>query len=224
MKCIHGAGAPRIARGHRLTQTAGMSPRVPPLLTAALLLAACQIEATAATLERSYVYFTIGGTTLAEIDAALARSGPHVESTGRRHPGATRMEFNSSVTYRSAAEGCSVAAARVRLDARVTLPRWRGSRGTDARTRQVWQVLEADIRRHEDQHVTIAQRYAAELERQLNAAAPRRDCAAVERDVKRITDRVLRRHDAAQMQFDRVESRDFERRISTLLGRRRPGG
>ena len=73
-------------------------------LTALLALALAGAgPAGAANLTKTYSYFSIGGSTLDEIQSELSRRGPHVNSTGLRHPGATRMEFNSRIGYANTA-------------------------------------------------------------------------------------------------------------------------
>lgn len=187
----------------------------------ALFLFACAAvsPAPAAILSKSYSYFTIGGRTLAEIQAELDRKGPRLDGTGRRHPGMTRMEFNTHVGYRERRGRCEAAEIRVSLHAEIILPRWSG-RGADRDVRLVWETLAADIKRHEEAHVVIARTYARDLERQLRAIRPQRDCAGAARLVKDTTDRILAHHSAEQDRFDQVEGRDFEARMMRQLGQR----
>lgn len=173
--------------------------------------------ATASSVERSYSYFTIGGSTLAEIEEELNRRGPLVGATDRRHPGATRMQFATRVSYGESNGRCSVIDATVQLNANMILPRWRVARDAGMETRIIWDTLAADIRRHEEAHVVIARNYARELENALKAVRNERDCAAAEERVERIRSDVLRRHDEAQIEFDRIEAVNFERRMLRLL-------
>lgn len=70
-------------------------------------------------------YFSIGGRTAAELDKALSASGPMMKSTGTRHPGATRIKFGGTVTYVSRDDRCAVGSAKVTLNTRIILPRWK---------------------------------------------------------------------------------------------------
>ena len=173
--------------------------------------------AAASSVERSYSYFTIGGSTLAEIEEELNSRGPLVGTTDRRHPGATRMQFATRVSYGESNGRCSVIDATVQLNANMILPRWRVARDAGMETRIIWDTLAADIRRHEEAHVVIARNYARELETALKAVRNERDCAAAEERVERIRSDVLRRHDEAQIDFDRIEAVNFERRMLRLL-------
>jgi len=190
------------------------------LLAVCLIACAAAGPAAAASLSKSYSYFTIGGRTLAEIQNELDRKGPRLHGTGGRHPGATRMEFKTHVGYRDHRGRCEIARVRVALIAKLILPRW-VQRGADSEVRLVWETLAADIRRHEEAHVAIARDHARALERQLAAIRPQRDCAAARRLVQETTDRQLARHDAQQARFDVIEGRDFEQRILRLLDQRR---
>lgn len=188
-------------------------------LTVCLLACAVAPPAQAATLSKTYSYFTIHGRTLDEIQDQLDRNGPRLAGTGKRHPGATRMEFNTHVGYRERGGRCEVVGAKVSLTAKIILPRW-SQRGAPADVRFVWETLAADIKRHEEAHVVIARNYARDLEKQLGQVRPQRDCAAARRLVKDTTDRMLARHDVEQDRFDDIEGRNFESRILRLLDAR----
>ena len=100
--------------------------------------------AQAASLSKSYSYFTIRGKTLDEIQEQLDRRGPRLRETGRRHAGATRMEFKTHAGYRERNGRCEVTSGKVTLVARVILSRW-SQRGASEDVRLVWETLAADI-------------------------------------------------------------------------------
>jgi predicted secreted Zn-dependent protease len=173
-----------------------------------------------ASLSKSYSYFSIGGNTMDEIQKELDRRGPKLNSTGRRHPGATLMEFNTRIKYGERGDRCEIIEADVRVKAKVILPRWRARRRSDSDTQLIWDTLSADIKRHEESHVVIAKNHARELEDTLMKTYPQRNCELAAAKAKEITHRVLARHDAAQAKFDRIEGINFERRILRLLNYR----
>lgn len=175
------------------------------------------VPAQGASLTKTYSYFSIGGTTLDEIEHELQRRGPQVKSTGARHPGATRMEFTTRVSYGERDGRCGVVAADVTVKAQMILPRWSRRARSDADTRFVWDTLSADIKRHEESHVVIARNHARELEQALQAITHQRDCAIAQEKAKQTTARILEKHDKAQEQFDRVEAINFERRLLRLM-------
>jgi len=188
--------------------------RLAHALLAALFLAA---PASASTVERNFSYFTIGGSTLAEIEEELNRRGPMVGTTERRHPGATRMQFATRVSYGENDGRCGVIDATVTLNANMILPRWRVAGDAGMETRIIWDTLASDIRRHEESHVVIARNYAREIETAVKAVRNERDCEAAEARVETIRTNLLRQHDQEQIDFDRIEAVNFERRMLRLL-------
>lgn len=190
------------------------------LLATAAVLALLAWPAGSASLSKSYSYFNIDGKTLDEIQEQLDRHGPKLNSTGRRHPGATRMEFTTRIKYGENGKRCEIIEADVRVKAEVILPRWRAHRGSDSDTRLIWNTLSSDIKRHEESHVIIAKNHAQELETALMKLYPQRSCERAAAKAKETTNRILAKHDAAQARFDRVEGINFERRIMRLLNYR----
>lgn len=193
----------------RLTKTS--------LAAAFCLLCLSMPAAQGASVSKTYSYFSIGGTTLEEIEQELSRRGPHVQSTGVRHPGATRMEFRTRVTYGERNGRCGVTDAHVAVKADMILPRWKRRNRADAETRLIWDTLASDIKRHEEFHVTIARNHASELEQDLKAIRNQRGCVAAQEKVKQLTAAMLDRHDREQERFDRVEAINFESRLLGLI-------
>jgi predicted secreted Zn-dependent protease len=186
------------------------------LLTATLI-AGMTLPAGAASLSKTYSYFSIGGNTLDEIEAELASRGPHVSASNRRHPGATQMEFTTRLSYSQTPGSCKIVSAQVSVNAKVILPRWRRSRKAEQDVRLIWDTLAADIKRHEESHVVIAKNHAREMEQALKAMDRQKDCRMAAAKAKDVTAKILARHDRAQMEFDRVEGKNFESRIMRLL-------
>lgn len=175
------------------------------------------LPAAAASLSKTYSYFSIGGRTLEEIENELVRRGPHVKSTGKRHPGATQMEFTTRLGYAQGENSCAVVKASVSVQARMILPRWRQRGKVENDVKLIWSTLSEDIKRHEESHVVIAKNHARELELALKAIGRQKTCQIAAAKAKAITDRILARHDAAQDEFDRIEGINFESRIIRLL-------
>lgn len=184
---------------------------------AALVLGSTAFPVAAASMSKTYSYFAIGGTTLEDIEKELSTRGPQVSSTGRRHPGATQMEFTTRLGYSEQDDGCRIVKAQVTVDIKVILPRWKHRSKADGDTRMVWDTLSADIKRHEESHVVIARNHARELETELKGIGRQKDCKAAAERAQKITAEVLRRHDEAQERFDKIESINFESRLLRLL-------
>ncbi len=186
-----------------------------------LLLAVClvfaAIPAGAVDLVKSYSYFTVDGATLDELDRQLQSRGPEVQTSGHKHPGATRMQFISRLSYAESSGSCRVAKAKVILKVEVILPRWRPRGKPEQDVRIIWATLSDDIKRHEEMHVDIARNHARELEQALKSLGPEKNCAAVAENVKAATAAILKKHDLAQIRFDRIENINFESRFQRLL-------
>lgn len=173
--------------------------------------------AASANLNKTYSYFSIGGATLDEIQTELSKRGPHVKSTGLRHPGATQMEFNSRVGYGQTADSCKIVSATVSVKAKVILPRWRRTAKADGDVRFIWSTLEADIKRHEESHVVIAKNHARELEQAILKIGRQKTCAIAAEKAQAMSDKILAKHDREQQRFDRVEGINFESRLIRLM-------
>jgi predicted secreted Zn-dependent protease len=186
-------------------------------LSAALMFVLAGLPAQAANVVKTYSYFNIGGGTLDEIETQLSKNGPHVKTTGHRHPGATRMAFTTRLGFSEKAGSCRIVSATVTVKAKVILPRWKRPRNADAGVKLFWDTLSSDIRRHEESHIVIARNHARELEQALLAADSQKNCQAVKAKAKAISDKILAKHDRAQAQFDKVEGINFESRILRLL-------
>ncbi|KQZ82013.1 peptidase [Mesorhizobium sp. Root157] len=182
-----------------------------------ILLALGACPASAATVAKSYSYFTVRGTTYDQIQDDLTTHGPHVGGTGTRHPGATRMAFTTKIGYAQERSACRIASAVTTVKVEVILPKWRPRRKAEPDVRLFWNTLFSDIKRHEEHHVDIAKAHARELETKLKAVGRQKTCQMAQAKAKDITDAVLARHDKAQMHFDRVETINFESRILRLL-------
>ena len=189
--------------------------RTATIIACAVLLAT--VPAHGAGISKKYSYFTIGGATLDELEKELGKRGPKVSTTGRRHPGATQMEFVTSVTYANNDRSCRVQEANVVVKAKIILPRWRSRGRADPDTRIVWDTLSADIKRHEESHVVIAKNHAREIEQALEGMGPAANCEMLAVKGKVLTARVMEKHDREQARFDRVEGINFEARMLRLL-------
>ena len=190
------------------------------ILLAASLLCLAAPPASAESLTKTYSYFSVGGTTLDELEDQLNRRGPKVKSTGRRHPGATQMQFNTRLGYTEKRGYCRITEANVTVKAKVILPRWRQRGRADQDVRLIWDTLSDDIKRHEEQHVVIARKHARQLERTLTRLGRQKSCAIAAEKAKATADRLLEKHDKAQAKFDRTESASFEKRLLKLMQRR----
>ncbi|ATU91285.1 DUF922 domain-containing Zn-dependent protease [Phyllobacterium zundukense] len=173
--------------------------------------------ANAATVLRKYEYFSLNGRTAADLDRELYRRGPLLQKTGQRHPGMTKMRFDSRIKYGSNGSSCRVVETSITVHAHVYLPRWKQRRTAKPDLAMVWDTLSADIKRHEESHISIARTAAGDMERQIKALPWRSDCPTMKADIDALTAKLMLQHDLAQVQFDKVEAINFEDRFGRLL-------
>ncbi|HEY9055645.1 MAG TPA: DUF922 domain-containing protein [Aurantimonas sp.] len=175
--------------------------------------------ANAGSVSQETSYFAVRGSTLAELDADLNRQGPYVAETGLRHPGATEVKFDGKVTYKKVAEGCAVARVDLGLTLHLTLPKWTPPKRVSPQTILVWRTLEADIKRHENQHASIAKTWLKRMEMAVRNLRTERTCAEMETHVNTVTRRYLAGHERAQIEFDTIEGREVNFRLRRALNR-----
>jgi len=189
-----------------------------PALTALLLCLAPYPGASEPLITKTYSYFTIGGRTGAELEKELYSLGPMLSGSGTRHAGATRIKLGGKVDYESTEARCRVTDAVVNLETQLTLPRWKDRKHASREMVIIWDVLSADIKRHEERHAEIARQYARKLEKALESLRPERTCEKMQLRVDAVTKKIVDEHSADQDRFDRVEAASFERRMSRMLG------
>ncbi len=143
--------------------------RMARLALAAAILAFASQAQSEMIVRKTVTYFSIGGKTAADLDREMAAHGPLL-TTGRRHPGATRVTFSGKASYVSEEGRCSIGEARIVLTTKMMLPRWKNRTKADARMALLWDTLSADIKRHEERHAEIARNHARALEKALAGA------------------------------------------------------
>ena len=112
---------------------------------------------------------------------------------------------------------CRIGETNVTLNTRIILPRWKNRKKAHGDLALIWDALSSDIKRHEERHAEIARQYARQLERSLKRLRPQRNCEIMQAKVAEATDKLISAHDAAQMNFDRVEAVNFEKRMIRIL-------
>jgi predicted secreted Zn-dependent protease len=187
-------------------------------LIAALLIVAASVPVQGETIIRkSVTYFSIGGTTVSDLDREMLRRGPLSRTTGRRHPGATQIRFNGSAKFVDQGGRCVIGGAKVSLSTKLILPRWTNRKRANRQMALIWDTLSADIKRHEERHAEIARTHARNLERTILRLSAARDCPTLKARVNRVSQDAMVAHDKDQQRFDRIESANFENRMIRLL-------
>jgi predicted secreted Zn-dependent protease len=182
-----------------------------------LALAGISLPAESASIDKKYSYFNLYGKTAEDLDREIAKRGPKLLQTGTRHPGATTMNFGLKTKITNDGTYCKLDRAYVTLDLKLSLPRWKGRERATQDMGIMWDTLSSDIKRHEERHALIARSYAIDLERSLENLPRNRDCKRLQANAESVAKDLLKRHADAQAQFDKIESINFEARISRLL-------
>lgn len=179
------------------------------------------LTAEAARIYKTVSYYSLSGTTPAQLDKALSHKGPHVKSTGSHHPGATTISFDPRLKLVQDGRYCKVASVSVDVHARMSLPKWKQRATTKSvEMALVWDTLSRDIQRHEESHIVIARAHASKIERAIKNLPYRTDCNLLKQDIEKTTYNILVDHENAQQVFDRAEAVNFEHRfINLLVGR-----
>lgn len=165
---------------------------------------------------KSIGYYTIHGKSALELDFALARGGPRISNMSR-HPGAAQIRFSQDVSYKKADGRCAVANAVVNLSLKITLPHWAERGSANQHLGILWDALASDIKRHEEQHGSIALQHARQMEQALRNLPAEDTCEQMKALVARTVDQQLALHTADQLRFDRTELANFESRVQQLV-------
>ncbi|MEO0542467.1 MAG: DUF922 domain-containing protein [Pseudomonadota bacterium] len=174
---------------------------------AALTLAATGCVSTSPQVTTNY-YF-VSGQTSEELDRELRRRGP---MQGHAIAVAAIRFDPVAVIQQETGNGCVFKTAKFRVQAEITLPRWKErNRSTDRDLRQAWDGLARYAKLHEDTHVKIAERFAKLLGEELEELPAQGDCSKLDNVAKRVVERTRNAHNKAQNAFDAAEQRRLER-------------
>lgn len=185
------------------------------LKSAALPFAALALSACVSTASQvSTSYYSVSGTTAEQIDQDIRRNGP---LNGHALAVAAISFEPVSVLQDVTADSCRFAAAKFRVKAAITLPRWADkAQSSDRNLKRAWGNLSRYARDHEQVHVRIAERFAQKLGKDLEALPAQSNCERLDKLAERVVDRNAAEHDRAQKEFDASE----QRRLRALLSAR----
>ncbi len=178
------------------------------------LLAATAMAVAACTSTKSRItttYYTIRGQSGADLDREIATKGP---LKGHALASAAIKFVPVAVSYDESDGKCAFREARFRIEASLTLPRWQDHRqNSDPDLRAAWANLSDYARQHEEEHVKIAESFAARIGKELKAIPPKATCEALDAAAQRVLKRNKREHNRQQLAFDAAE----QKRLSALF-------
>jgi predicted secreted Zn-dependent protease len=178
--------------------------RVLKCLSAALaMLAIAGCTSTASRITTSY--YVISGATGEELDREISAKGP---LKGHALASAAIRFVPVAIDYNEAESSCGFRTVKFRIEAAITLPKWREQGfSRDRELRDAWQFLARYARQHEDVHVKIAEKYAAKIADELMLLPARKSCESLDNAAEKILRRNKREHDREQTAFDRNEQK-----------------
>lgn len=153
-------------------------------------------------------YYRINGSTTAALDSEIKRKGPKIDG-GRHAVAVARIKMFPNITYENVGASCYISAAKVAVNARVTLPKWTGRKKATRQLGEAWDNIDRYTRIHEATHVSIAFNFARQIEARLTKLDPRPNCTVLRADAKNIVESFLKEHDEAQKKFDDEEQSRF---------------
>ncbi len=193
-----------------------MTPRRLTLTAiAAVMLAGCVSAASTVTTQ----FYTVSGDTAEEIDADLRRQGPL-----RGHALAVAAISFAPVSVQQALtpDGCVFREAIFKVNAEITLPRWRErNQSRDPELRQAWDSLADYARAHEAFHVEIAEKYARLLGSRIEALPAEPTCEELDDRAATVVRSVGRAHNEEQLAFDAAEAERLNRLFATAQAAQR---
>jgi predicted secreted Zn-dependent protease len=169
------------------------------------LIAAAGLLAAGCTTSRiTTTYYNISGVTGADLDREIARKGPlkgHALAS-------TAIKFVPvAIRYDESGGKCRYSSARFRIEANVTLPRWRQHSSSDPELRSAWKYLANYAREHEDVHIAIAEKYAAKIADELEAIPAKKSCDSLDAAAEVVLKRNRHEHNREQLAFDAAEQK-----------------
>jgi predicted secreted Zn-dependent protease len=109
--------------------------------------------------------------------------------------------------------GCRIGTAKIKVEARIILPRWKDRNGASSELKRGFDIYAAYAKEHENVHLRIAEQAAKALENDLKAIPSQKNCDVTLQKSKRVVRSLLARHNRVQLAFDASE----KRRIAKLL-------
>ncbi|MEL6751456.1 MAG: DUF922 domain-containing protein [Pseudomonadota bacterium] len=155
-------------------------------------------------------YYSISGNSTEALDNEIRRKGPRIGVAGKHAVAVARIRMVPTIDYRKRGDACSIRAAKVNVNARVTLPRWTGRPMASKKLGEAWDNIDRYTRLHESVHVAIAFRFARLMEAELLDLPAEADCSTMRRSSAALVRSVLAEHDRTQLQFDADEQKRFE--------------
>lgn len=156
--------------------------------------------------DQSFKFFKVRGKTSQQIFRDFQRKSP-IKAKGELDAtlGVAAIKLTPEVEYETLGSDCRVSDANVRADVVIHLPRWANYKKADKIAKLSWDKLFSDIKTHELMHAKIAKDHAERIEKKLRSLDSYKDCDALDASLRRISAKLLAKHDREQREFDETE-------------------
>ena len=163
--------------------------------------AASEVQVTETTVE----WFTIRGTSSAEMRASMSETAPYSAERQSRVWGQCKWWLQWDFKHHATPAGCRIGAFTITLNSRMKLPKWVDSANGGAELRARWETFEKRLRQHEDGHKNNGIKAANDLARRLRALPEHADCATLNNEIRKLGERIVSEYDLLDKAFDRVD-------------------
>lgn len=164
----------------------------------------------------AYSYFNIHGTSVENIWKSINTNGPKSKK-GVGHAGYTSFKLNSPVKFVTKNGKCHISSARFTMQSNIQLPKWLDRSRASSDLKIYWKALFNDVKRHEEEHVKIAEAAIVRLSKAVNALKPQKNCKKLNQKISRLANANRRKLNRAQNSFERKEIRGQKARINKLI-------
>lgn len=163
-----------------------------------------------------YSTFNVGGTSVEQIWQSIQKNGPR-SKLGIGHAGYTTFNLQSPVKFVTKNGKCHISAAKFTMVSSIQLPKWTGRAQSADSVRVFWKALYSDVKRHEEDHVRIAEDAITKLANSVKKLKPQKNCDVMNRKISRLASSNRRQLNRAQNKFERSEMRGQRKRIAKLI-------
>lgn len=147
-----------------------------------------------------YHTYRVFGTSLEELNRSLNVHGVLVR--GDRADAVTSSRFETTFQPVFGPSGCGLA-PRVRLSLVITIPEWIPPAGTDRYFANQWNQFMWDLEDHELHHAELWIQAARKMAEAINSTPRNPSCERVKAEAKTRLDRVFKKYERLQREFDR---------------------
>lgn len=149
-------------------------------------------------------FYNIQGKTFEELDRQIALRGPTVSGVGKAIA-STNVRMVPDIQFVQNGKECRISKSKVKVVAKVTLPRLQNQNSTHSDLKIAFSNLENYARLHEAVHVSIADTYAQTAEKEIARLPKRGNCVVLEKDAIAKFKSIMALHEEAQQNFDERE-------------------